>query len=118
MDEEQVKQRTIPLVKNIRNTHPETPIILVENFIYSPTALDTNLNAYLRKKNEALKQEYDKLKAAGYNHLHYISGKETKGVNLEGTVDGTHFTDLGFMQYADLLIHKFSEFGLITDIDE
>ena len=31
----------------------------------------------------------------------------------EGTVDGVHFTDLGFIRYADFLIDNFVEFGLI-----
>ena len=36
-----------------------------------------------------------------------------EGFDHEGTVDGVHFTDLGFMRYADFLINQFKQLGLI-----
>ena len=41
--------------------------------------------------------------------LIYISAAGSIGTDYEGTVDGTHLTDLGFLRYADYLIEKFKE---------
>ena len=49
----------------------------------------------------------------GYNNIFYVESKNAIGNDNEGTVDGVHFTDLGFIRYADFLIDNFVEFGLI-----
>ena len=48
-----------------------------------------------------------------YKNIFYIDRKNALGLDQEGTVDGVHFNDLGFMRYADFLIEKFEEFELI-----
>ena len=50
-----------------------------------------------------------------YKNILYLKSKNALGDDNEGTVDGVHFTDLGFLRYADFLIDKFVEFGLICD---
>ena len=118
MDSEQVTNRTIPLVKTIRKKHPETPIIFVENFIYASLVLDSKTKALINKKNTALKTEYAKMIEDGVNNVFYISSQNATGIDNEGTVDGAHFTDLGFIRYADFLIDKFVQFGLINKEEE
>lgn len=113
MTADQVRDRTIPLVKTIRKKRPETPIIFVENFLYEPIALDKKEETNLHKKNAALKAEYQKMLDANLEHIIYISSNGAIGDDHEGTVDGVHFTDLGFSRYADFLIDKFVAFGLI-----
>ena len=39
--------------------------------------------------------------AEGVPHLHYLSGEGLLKDDGEGTVDGSHPTDLGFVQQAD-----------------
>ena len=48
-----------------------------------------------------------------YKNIFYIESGNALGIDQEGTVDGVHFTDLGFMRYADFLLKKFEEFELI-----
>ena len=43
----------------------------------------------------------------GYDNLYYFESLNALGVDQEGTVDGVHFTDLGFIRYADFLIENF-----------
>jgi hypothetical protein len=117
MTSEQVTERTVPLVKTIRDKHPETPIVLVENFIYETLALDTAEYSIVTEKNAALKNEYDKLTEAGFSNIFYINSEHATGDDHEGTVDGVHFTDLGFLRYADFLIDEFIRFGLIANKD-
>jgi hypothetical protein len=113
MNAEQVTERTIPLVKIIREQHPETPIVFVEKFIYAQSILNNELDENIKNLNEALKTEYAKMIDVGMEHLYYVDSKNATGNDNEGTVDGVHFTDLGFIRYADFLIEKFTYFNLI-----
>jgi hypothetical protein len=117
MNPEQVANRTIPLVKTIREKHPETPIVFVENFLKEPSALDKKMHNDIIKKNAVLKYEYTKMIEDGFRNIFYISSEKATGEDHEGTVDGVHFTDLGFIRYADFLIDKFAQFGLIIKAD-
>lgn len=112
MKAHEVTNRTIPLVKTIRSKHPKTPILFVENFIYEAVELDTQSAHNIAKKNMALKEEYTKL-INNEENIFYVSSKNATGIDHEGTVDGVHFTDLGFIRYADFLIDKFVEFNLV-----
>ena len=49
----------------------------------------------------------------GYENIFYLESKNVLGSDYEGTVDGVHFTDLGFIRYADFLMKKFKELKLI-----
>ena len=49
----------------------------------------------------------------GYDNLYYFESLKAIGDDHEGTVDGVHFTDVGFIRYADFLIENFKELGLI-----
>ena len=111
---ENITNKTIPLVNTIRDKNPETPIILVENFISEPSVLDKKGKEWIEKMNRALKNEYEKMIENGYNNLFYVNSKNATGNDHEATVDGVHFTDLGFLRYADFLIDRFDEFKLIN----
>jgi hypothetical protein len=113
MSTEEVTERTIPLVKTIREKHMDTPIIFIENFIYTRTALNLKSKETIDEKNNALKTEYDKLLEMGAKNIFFIETQDALGKDNEGTVDGVHFTDLGFLRYADFLIGKFEEFELL-----
>ena len=110
---ENVNNKTIPLVNTIRENNPEAPIVFVENFIPTSPILDKKRENDIREMNLALKTEYEKMISEGYNNIFYIKSKNAIGDDNEGTVDGVHFTDLGFLRYADFLIDKFVGFGLI-----
>lgn len=110
----QVTERTIPLVNAIRKKHPETAILFVENFIYEPSILDKKMATAIHQKNAALKAEYAKMMDAEFSNIFYIDSKNATGDDFEGTVDGVHFTDLGFIRYADFLIDQFVQFGLVV----
>jgi len=113
MTKEEVHERTIPLVELIRKQRPATPIILVDNFMYEPTALDTTMSRQIQQINAALKKEYSTLIDEGYKHLYFINSMGATGNDHEGVVDGVHFTDLGFKRYADFLLQHFKQFGIV-----
>jgi hypothetical protein len=110
---ENITNKTIPLVDAIRESNTEAPIILVDYFIPTTSVLDKKTENEIRGMNLALKTEYEKMISNGYNNILYVKSENAIGDDNEGTVDGVHFTDLGFIRYADFLIDNFVEFGLI-----
>jgi len=115
MDSEQVKERVKPLVDIIRTNHPYTPIVLVENMMYTMAFLNQTLETRLIEENTSLKNEYDKIIKNGTPNIFYIKDNKEFLVDNEGTVDGVHLTDLGFKRYADYLIENFKKFKLFRD---
>ena len=104
---------TLPLVRIIREKHPNTPIIFIENIIFESGYLDSTIKNELNNKNIELKYQYNKMLREGIINLFYIDNKDAIGTDHEGTVDGVHFTDLGFLRYADYLINNFHKLGVL-----
>ena len=114
MDSDQVKQRVRPLVETIRKKHPLTPIVLVENMMYKMAFLDQTIQYELIQENLTLKNEFDKILKSGDQNIFYVKDNQDNLLDNEGTVDGVHLTDLGFLRYADYLLKNFKEFMLIN----
>ena len=108
-----VTERTIPFINTLREKHPDTPILLVDITKASFSVLDHKVSEYSRDMSDALKVEYKKMMDMGYKNLFYVEALTALGDDQEGTVDGVHFNDLGFMRYADFLIETFKELDLI-----
>lgn len=96
-----VLARTKPCIDILRQAHPQTPIVLVEDRSYSDSFLVTGKRERNRTSREALRQVYEELKAAGDEQLSYLEGEHLLGDDNEGTVDSSHPTDLGFVRQAD-----------------
>jgi hypothetical protein len=73
--------------------------------------LDQTLQDELIQENLTLKNEFDKILKSGDQNIFYVKDNL---LDDEGTVDGVHFTDLGFLRYADYLLKNFKEFMLIN----
>ena len=110
---ESITKRTIPLIDTIREKNPNTPIILVDLFKPTFSVLNNIVLEWGKGMDNALKIEYQKMIDNGYNNLYYFESLKALGDDKEGTVDGVHFTDVGFTRYADFLIENFKELGLI-----
>lgn len=95
-----VTERTVPGVKLLREAHPGTPILLVED-----RNIQTGFLVEARRKaNEAnhaaLREAFAALQAEKIPHVYYLEGANLLGDDGEGTVDGSHPTDLGFTRQA------------------
>ncbi len=91
---EHFKETHEPFFKIIREKHPDLPIIMMSrpNFFLNPEK---------DKRHEVIKTTYDNAIAAGDKNVYIISGNELMAIaGNEGTVDGTHPTDLGFFSMA------------------
>ncbi len=98
---DQTAERTRPLVNRLREAHPDTPIVLVEDRRYTDAWLVESKAARNDGNHAALKAAFDDLTAKGVKHLYYISGDDLLGDDGEGAVDSSHPNDLGFMRQAE-----------------
>jgi GDSL-like Lipase/Acylhydrolase family/N-terminus of Esterase_SGNH_hydro-type len=103
MDAGEIKERVEPFVRKLRAAHPDTPIVLVEDRTMQDSFLIAGRMEYYHLKDRAeLKAAYERLKKSGVTNLCYIPGEHLFGDDGEGSVDGSHPTDLGSMRQADI----------------
>jgi len=115
IEPQNITNNTIPLVDTIRKGNPDAPIIFVDLFDYSFSALNSNAKNKKEGMNAALKAEFEKMQNKSYQNIFYVNSKNSIGSDMEGTVDGVHFTDLGYMRYSSFLIDKFKELNLVKE---
>lgn len=100
---EQMKERAVRFYSILRTRHPDTPVLFVEDPVFTHSAFDTRIAREVKNKNEALRAIFRSLKQQGEQHIFFLSSKDILGHDGEATVDGIHFTDLGFTRYARVL---------------
>ena len=102
MDAQLVRERVEPFVHILRRAHPNTPIVLVED----RTMQDAFLVEYRQAHHDAcrreLKDAFRRLTKDGIAELYYLPGADLLGGDGEGTTDGSHPNDLGFMRQAEV----------------
>jgi hypothetical protein len=102
MKPEEVGQKCIPLVKQIRSVRPSTPIVLVEDRRFTNDWITPAKHAFHTANHAALKAAYESLLAESTVNLFYVSGDHLYGDDTEGATDASHAHDLGFMRQADV----------------
>ena len=101
MNAEEVAARTEPLVQTLRDAHPKTPILLVEDRSYSDSFLVEGKRQRNESSRQAFREAYQRLVDEGVTGLAYLAGEHLLGDDGEATVDSSHPTDLGFVRMAD-----------------
>ena len=96
-----VNARCVPLVKQLRRARPHTPIVLVEDRRNANSWLVPTRSKHHDANHAALRKAYEQLKLDGVTHLHYLGGDALLGEDGEGTTDGSHPNDLGFIRQAN-----------------
>ncbi|MDX1971195.1 MAG: SGNH/GDSL hydrolase family protein [Candidatus Sumerlaeia bacterium] len=100
----QLEERYVPFIRRVREKHPDVPLLLVGHI----------LGDKLPDRQEALEKALAQLESEGLTNYVYLPGGELIAGQEEGTVDGIHPTDLGFLRMAEvhypilkeLLAHK------------
>ncbi len=98
----EVEARIEPFVEKLREARPATPILLVEDRSFANAPLLEARRRHHEASRTALRRGYEALRARGIRGLHYLEGKDLIGHDGEGTVDGSHPTDLGFFRQAEV----------------
>jgi hypothetical protein len=101
LTEPMITERATPFVRIIRKRHTTTPIVLVESIRYQGSHHIESQAQRIAVSNAALHKAYETLLGEGVKNLHYFKGDALLGDDDEGTVDGSHPTDLGFMRMAE-----------------
>jgi lysophospholipase L1-like esterase len=95
-----IRNRILSSVRTLRARHSETPIVLAAHAGYTEEDINPQRKHFYTEANETLGEAYRQLKAEGMDNL-YLIPKEDFGLDIEGTVDGTHPNDIGMMTYAE-----------------
>jgi len=100
MNADSVREKCIPLVKQIRAVQPDTPVVLVEDRRNTNSWIRPARNQHHTANHAALRQCFAQLQAEGVTGLFYVPGDDLLGDDGEGATDGSHPNDLGFMRQA------------------
>ena len=106
--DEELKRRIEQSVRTLRNSHPETPILLASHAGYSDDQVNQNAFESVERVNRILEESFHSLKKDQINHLYLLHSDEIN-MCMDCTVDGTHQTDLGMQFYADAYLKKIRE---------
>ncbi|MBO7678297.1 MAG: SGNH/GDSL hydrolase family protein [Thermoguttaceae bacterium] len=100
-----IDQRGVNFVRILREKHPDTPILLVENHIHAHSWIIPSKAEEDRTNVEALRRVYDQLIAAGDKNLYYLRADNLVGEKIDNdtTMDGSHLNDLGMYRMTDSL---------------
>ena len=107
---EQIEQKMKIFYDIIRKKSPQVPILFIENPVFPQAKFDGYMQKTITAKNEALHKVFSDLVKVGEKNIQLISSAGMIGVDDEATVDGIHFTDLGFMRYAEYLYPYIQEY--------
>ena len=100
MNATEVRAKCIPLVKQLKAAHPETPVVLVEDRRNANSWILPAREQHHTDNHAALRESFDALKKEGVTKLSYIEGDALIGDDAEGSTDGSHPNDLGFVRQA------------------
>jgi hypothetical protein len=96
-----VRERCIPLVKQLRAARPDVPIVLVEDRRNTNSWILPARDQHHTDNHAALRDCHAELVMAGVKGLYYVPGDDLLGQDAEGATDGSHPNDLGFVRQAD-----------------
>lgn len=100
MTAKDVEERGEACVKIVRAAHPSTPILLVEDRNYPDGFLISSRRERNDTNHAALRAVYERLKQQKIENVYYLKANDLLGEDGEGTTDGSHPSDLGFVRQA------------------
>lgn len=97
---EQIRERALPFIRELRRARPDTPILMIESVFRENAHWDSEWNKKVIAQNNAFRHAFETLRDQGYGNLYYLASDELIGDDHEATIDGAHFTDLGHYRIA------------------
>ncbi len=101
---EQIYNKTEKFVKILRDRHPDTPIIFVEDPKFPAIPLDQKMTETVALKNKAIREVYQRMVANGLDNTYYVEQVNLQPEDGDATSDEYHYTDIGFRKYCDTLL--------------
>jgi lysophospholipase L1-like esterase len=112
MTADEVAERAEPFLRRLRQDRPDTPILLIEDRTQADAWIRDGVQAEHEAGRAELTKVFDKLINSGEQNLHYLEATGLLGSDGEGTVDGSHPTDLGFSRMVTHLLPELSALGV------
>ncbi len=109
MNKKQIEEREENAIRKLRKAHPDVPILLVDSMNYTDSYLIISRYERYDTSNKAQLVVFEKLIAEGFQNLYHLLDDSLIGSDGEATVDGTHFTDLGFMRFSEKIFLQLKE---------
>ncbi len=103
MSPEQTATRCVPFIKILRQAHPTTPILLVEDRSFSNAWVRPLVQKTHVARRKGLKDAYDYFIAQGDKNIYYLDAKNLIGEDLDydSTMDASHLNDLGMYRMTN-----------------
>lgn len=101
MNPASVREKCLPLVRQLRTARPDTPIALVEDRRKPNVWILPARDRFHSENHAALRECFEALQREGITDLYYLPGDDLLGDDAEATTDGSHPSDLGFVRQAD-----------------
>jgi len=101
MTAEEIRERTIPFIHQLRASQPRVPILLVEDRSYSGAWLIESQRERNRTSRLAFQEQFRRLRDAGTEKIRLLAGDSLLGEDRDDTTDGSHPSDLGFLRHAN-----------------
>ena len=99
-----VRDSAYNFISTIADANPVMTIYLVENPSFPQMRYNSTFRHETEEENGVWREVFERLRRKGYINVEYFSGGGLFCDDNESTVDGTHFTDLGFMRYSQELL--------------
>ena len=98
-----MKDSAYYFMSTLAKERPDVTIHMVENVEFTDRNINQRTAKDLVEKNQIWEDLYKQLRKEGYKNVKYIKAKGLVGEDDEHSVDGAHFTDLGFLRMAQSL---------------
>ena len=95
MNMRHVSERVEPFIRKLRETRPNTPLVLAE---------DSHYDDQPTEKGDMVRKVVEKLIAEGDQNLYFLPNKGMLGDDGDGAVEDRHPNDLGMYRQAEVFI--------------
>lgn len=103
-DIQRVNERGYKFISRLLKEKKGIPVIMVGEIGFTQSYFDHTIKQKIDEKNKIWRNIYERLKDEANSNLYFISQNDLIGDDYEGTVDGRHFTDLGFQRCAEKIL--------------
>lgn len=93
---DEITERAPKMIRALRASHPEVPIIVIQTLIREKSYFDQAVEKRVKSQNQAIDAVMQQLSQEQIPHLYYIREDNFLGTDHEGATDGVHPNDLGF----------------------